>query len=361
VSEKLRFGLIGLGEIAYKSTGKLLQQTEKAIAVAGVDPVPEMAASYEAEYGIPCSTSLDDVLANPDVDAVIVSTPHNLHVPLGIEAAKAGKHVIVEKPMATTLTDADALIAACREAGVLCSSKEGGTRYQPATGRARELIAQGAIGEVMATQVYGASNKPASYWTGGYSGRVQTTWRQHLDESGGGVFLMNYVYDVYRLRYVTGLEVTRVFAEYDTYKTPVEVEDFFTVSLRYDNGALGTFFAGSCAPGGRASGIRGTRATGNRIFGTEGQIVFRDGDLVVYSAGGAEGVSAGEWTELVFDPDLTRFSFGTYFDRFAEAVFEGREPDVPGEEGRRNLEILVAAYRSGQAHMPIDLPLEGCV
>jgi len=357
VSEKLRFGLIGLGEIAYKSTGRLLQHTEKSVAVAGMDPVPQIAASFEEEFGIPCSTSLDDLLGNPDLDAVIVSTPHDLHVPLGIKAAEAGKHVIVEKPMATTLADADALISACRSAGVLCSSKEGGTRYQPATEKTRELIASGAIGDVMATQVFGASNKPASYWTGGYTGRVQTTWRRHKSESGGGVFLMNYIYDVYRIRYVTGLEVTRVFAEYDTFKTPVEVEDFITVSLRFDNGAVGTFFAGSCASGGRRSGIRGTQATGNRIFGTEGQIVFRDGDLVVYSEGGADDVPAGEWTELTFDPELTRNSFGVYFDRFAEAVFEGRTPDVPGEEGRRNLEVLLAAYRSGKTHEPVALPM----
>ena len=139
MSDKLRFGMIGLGEIAYKSTGKVLNRTEKAEMIVGMDVVPEIAASYELEYGIPCSTSLDAVLGNPDVDAVIISTPHNTHVPLGIKAAEAGKHVIIEKPMATTLADADAVIAACKKAGVLCSSKEGGVRYQPATAKAQEL------------------------------------------------------------------------------------------------------------------------------------------------------------------------------------------------------------------------------
>ena len=358
MAEKLRYGMIGLGEIAYKSTGKVLQRTEKAEMVAGMDPVPEIAASYEAEYGIPCSTSLDDVLNNPDVDAVIVSTPHNLHAPIGIKAAEAGKHVIIEKPMATTLADADAVIAACKKAGVLCSSKEGGVRYQPSTAKARELIAKGAIGDVMATHVFGASNKPASYWTGGYSGRVQTTWRQHKAEAGGGILIMNYIYDIYRLRYITDLEVTRVYAEYDTYNTPVEVEDFITVTLRYSNGALGTFMAGSCAPGAARSGIRGTRAAGNRIFGTEGQIVFEDGNLLVYTEHDVEGLKRGEWTELAFEQGFGDDTYVTYFDRFAEAVFEGREPDIPGEEGRRDLEVFLAAYRAGEIHAAVELPME---
>ncbi len=354
MSRKLRFGLIGLGEIAYRDTGHVLAECANAEAVAGVDPVPEIAASYQAEFEIPCSTSLDDVLSNPDVDAVIVSTPHYLHVPLGIRAAEAGKHVVVEKPMATTLEDADALIAACRRAGVLCSSKEGGVRYQPATAKAKELIDKGAIGQVMATQVYGAADKPASYWTGGYSGRVQTTWRKSKAEAGGGILIMNYIYDIYRLRYVTGLEVTRVFAEYDTYNTPVEVEDFIVVTLRYTNGALGTFMAGSCAPGASKSGVRGTRAVGNRIFGTAGQIVFVDEGLLVYTDRDVDGLPKGEWTQISFESDGEQ-AYVTYFDRFAEAVFEGQEPDIPGEEGRKDLAVFLAAYESGKTGMPVTL------
>jgi UDP-N-acetyl-2-amino-2-deoxyglucuronate dehydrogenase len=356
MADKLGVGLIGLGEIAYKSTGMVLQRTEKVQMIVGMDPVPDVAASYEAEYGIPCSTSLEDVLTHPQVDAVIISTPHHLHASLGIQAAEAGKHVIVEKPMATTLADADALIAACKRAGVLCSSKECGVRYQPATMKAKALIEQGAIGTVMATQVFGAANKPASYWTGGYSGRVQTTWRKSKMESGGGILIMNYIYDIYRLRFITGLEVTRVFAEYDTFRTPVEVEDFIAVTLRFANGAVGMFMAGSCAPGAANSGIRGTRAAGNRIFGTHGQIVFEDNQLLVYTENGVDGLTPGAWTELPFPTTSGDDPYVTYFDRFAEAVFEGREPDAPGEEGRRNLDVFLAAYDSGRLQAPVNLP-----
>jgi predicted dehydrogenase len=352
VKDTLGFGLIGLGEIAYKSTGKLLQQTQNARMVAGVDPVPEMAESYQETYGIPCSTDLKDVLEHPDVDAVVISTPHKSHVALGIEAARAGKHVVVEKPMATTLEDADALIEACRDAGVLCSPKEGGVHYQPTTVKARELIAQGAIGDVMAVYILGAANKPDSYWTGGYTNRVQTTWRKFKEEAGGGILIMNYIYDIYRIRNVTGLEVVRVFAEYDTYRTPVEVEDFITVSFRFSNGALGNLTASSCAPGASKAGMRGTHTKGNRIFGTEGQIVFADDELLVYTERDIPGLERGDWTQLSLPPEEP---YVTYFDRFAEAVLKGERAPIPAEEGRRDLEVILAAYESGRLNAPIYL------
>lgn len=354
MSKKLGFGMIGLGEIAFKSTGGVMQDAANAEMIAGVDPVEHVARSYQERFGIPCFTELDDVLNHPGVEAVIVSTPHYLHAPLGIKAAEAGKHVIVEKPMATTLEDADALIAACKKAGVLCSSKEAGVRYHPATIKAKELIDQGAIGEVMTTQVFGASNKPDSYWTGGYTGRVQTTWRKSKAKAGGGILIMNYIYDIYRLRYVTGLEVKSVSAEYDTFRTDVEVEDAITVNIRYENGALGTLMTTSCAPGANPSGIRGTTAIGNRIYGTEGQIIFAGGELLVYTENDVNGLEEGKWTTI---PLPKAKPYVTYIERFAEAAFEGRPPDVPGEEGRKTLEVLLAAYKSGETHVPVNLPM----
>jgi predicted dehydrogenase len=347
--------MIGLGEIAWKSTGWVLQNAANAEMIVGMDPVKDIAHSYQERFEIPCSTDLDDVLNHPDVEAVIISTPHNTHVPLGIKAAQAGKHVIVEKPMATTLQDADTLIAACKSAGVLCSSKEGSVRYQPSTAKAKELVGAGAIGEVMGTQVYGASNKPESYWSGGYTGRVQTTWRPSKTESGGGILIMNYIYDIYRLRYVTGMEVTRVFAEYDTYRTDVQVEDFIAVTMRYENGAIGTLMASSCTPGAAKSGIRGTKASGNRIYGTAGQIVFDDGNLLVYTENDVDGLTRGEWTTLPFSQETTAKAYEVYFDRFAEAAWANAEPDIPGEEGRKTLQVLLAAYESGRTHMPVAL------
>lgn len=355
MSKKVGFGLIGLGEIAYKSTGKLFQDTRHSRMVIGVDPVAEVAKSYQETYGIPCSTDLNDVLKHPEVGAVIISTPHFLHAPLGIQAAEAGKHVIVEKPMATTLEDADALIAACKKNGVLCSAKEGAVRYYPAAQKAKALIEQGALGEVMSVQIEGVSDKPTSYWTGGYTNRVHTTWRMSKAQSGGGILVMNYVYDIHQMLFMTGLDVKRVFAEMDTFRTDAEVEDFITVTLRFNNGAVGTIMVSSCVPGARGMGGQGLGLPGKRIYGTVGQLAFTRDGLLVYTSREIEGLKKDDWTALTFgdgDP-----AFLTYIDRFALSIAEGRPAEVPGEEGRRALEVLVAAYRSGELHRPVDLPL----
>jgi predicted dehydrogenase len=345
--------MIGLGEIAYKATGEAIQQAYNAEMVFGVDTVEHVAQSYSEAFGIPCSTNLADVLENPDVDAVVISTPHHLHAPLGIQAAEAGKHVMVEKPIATTLEDADALIEACDKAGVKLSCCLV-SRYNPDAVKARELIANGAVGDVMALQFFGASNKEPSYWTGGYTQRVKTTWRKEKEKAGGGILIMNFVHDVDRLRYITGLEANRVFAEYDNYRTDgVEVEDFITVTMRYENGALGSLFASSCAPGASPIGIRGASAAGNRIFGTKGQIVFEHG-LSVYTQGKLDGCVTNEWTEMNFDRINTR---QRYIEDFAEAVLEEKPVAISGEEARKTLEVLLAAYQSGEIEEPVDLPL----
>lgn len=355
MSDKLGFGLIGLGEIAYKSTGGLFQQAKHCRMVVGVDPVEDVAKSYEEEFGIPCSTNLDDVLNHPEVGAVIVSTPHYLHASLGIEAAKRGKHVIVEKPMATTMEDADALLAACKENNVLCSAKEGAVRYYEAALKAKSLVEEGAIGEVMSIQIQGASNKPLSYWTGGYSNRVHTTWRMSKEQSGGGILIMNYIYDIHRMMFITGLDVKRVYTEMDTFRTDAEIEDFIHVTLRFSNGALGAINASSCVPGAKSVGVRGTALSGNRIVGTAGQIVFERGELLVFTEKDIDGLTKDDWTALTFDANL--YPFLEYLDQFALSALEGRPAEVPGEEGRRTLEVLVAAYRSGEENRPIELPL----
>jgi predicted dehydrogenase len=343
--DKLRIAMIGCGEIAYKATARSIQASDHAEMVTGVDPVEHVARSFGETYGIETTTNLEAVLASREVDAVIISTPHYLHAPLAIQAARAGKHVMVEKPIACTVDQADAMIAACREAGVLLSVCLV-SRYNPEAARAKALIDRGAIGRITALKFHGASNKPDSYWTGGFTGRVQTTWRKSLAQSGGGILIMNFVHDIDRLRYITGLEAVRIYAELDTYTTDVEVEDWITISIRYDNGALGNLLASSCA--------RGGDSTGNRIYGTEGQIVFGRQGMRVYTNLEVAGLEPGTWNEIELPQVDSR---RIYLERFARAVFEGRVPDIPGEEGRKTLEVIEAAYRSGVSHQPVTLPL----
>jgi len=344
--DRLRFGMIGAGEIAFGATAKKIEAARNAKIVAVMDPVEEVAKSFAETYSTDWTTETSELLARDDVDAVVISAPHYLHAPLTVQAAEAGKHVLVEKPIACTLEQADRMIDACKRAGVhlsvlLCS------RYWSGVVKAKELIEAEAIGKIIALKFHVAGDKPEAYWTGGYTRRVKTDWRTSKEKAGGGILIMNLVHDIDRLRYITGLEAVRVYAEYDTFATNVEVEDFITVSLRYDNGAIGNILASSCA--------RGGKGTGNRIYGTHGQILFEGTDaLEVYTTRDVPGLKGNEWTTVRLNSVDGRL---VTIERFADAVLEGRPVDIPGEEARKTLEVILAAYKSGELKQPVTLPL----
>jgi UDP-N-acetyl-2-amino-2-deoxyglucuronate dehydrogenase len=228
--EQLGIGMIGCGEIAVQ-TAKGVAGAAHARHVMVMDVDERVARDLGGAYGVPSTTSVEALLANPDVDAVYIAVPHYLHAPIGLQALRAGKHVLLEKPIATTLRDADALIAGAKEAGRTLSIAFT-AQVDRAMQAARRLIADGAIGKVIGTRIVYRSQKPESYWHGGYSGRIQTDWRIAKAKAGGGILIMNAVHDLNTLRFVTGLEVRRVYAEYDTFTTPVEVEDFIAVTWR---------------------------------------------------------------------------------------------------------------------------------
>ena len=135
----LGLGLIGCGEVVFRETAPAIQAAGNAHLVRVMDIDVGRAASVGNDWGVPHTTSLDEVLADSKVDAVVVSTPHHLHVEQTLLACRAGRHVICEKPLATSLEDADAMIAACRNAKVqlgvaLCMGAHSRGRRRPRCG-----------------------------------------------------------------------------------------------------------------------------------------------------------------------------------------------------------------------------------
>lgn len=346
---ELRIGIIGCGEIAVQTCQGIAAASNARVAML-MDPKPACLADLAEMFGVPTTTRVEDVLASPDVDAVYIATPHDQHVPIGIRAAAAGKHVLVEKPIATTLADADALIAACREHGVTL----GVAFLAPVDGgmaAARDLIRGGALGEITAVRMTVHADKPETYWTGGYSRRVQTTWRTRKEEAGGGVLIMNVIHDLNTVRWVTGLEVTRVYAECGTLATQVEVEDTVGAVLRYANDAIGVIQAGSAMRGGAHQD-----RPGPRVYGTKGQLILTENEPLVWLAEPPEGVQRGVWQPLRHAG--ARGDRTALVQRFAEAALTGGQPPSTGLDGRKALEIVLAAYRSSERHEPVSLPLE---
>lgn len=367
----LRVAMIGCGEVAFYMTAPALMSARNARLVLAMDIHADLAASMGRACNVPYTTDLQEVLRHPDIDAVLISAPHYQHQPLTLAAAAAGKHVMCEKPMACTLQQADQMIMACEAAGVHLGINMI-ARYEAATGRARALVASGAIGEVTAVNVHFTIQKPETYWDGGFTGRAASPWRRYWTSAGGGVLMINIVHELDRLCFVSGLHVVSASAEVGTLMTDVEVEDTATVSYRFSNGALGSITASSCAPGNRSFGLQ--------IIGTEGQIIlgafaasllreklkkqdrtyalrrvlpsplmqwFNRRSLQVFTVNNVPGLKRDRWTTV-------RVPLGTdprrlYIESFADAVLRGHRPDICGEKGRQVLAAVLAAYDAAQA------------
>jgi UDP-N-acetyl-2-amino-2-deoxyglucuronate dehydrogenase len=339
-------GLVGCGDIA-PAHAKALTEAEGAQLVACMDVVEASAKSMGDEFGVPHTTKLDELLALPQVELVTIATPAFTHDEITETAAKAGKHVLCEKPLATDLPDADSMIANCERAGVSLATCFP-LRYLGAAKWTKSLLEAGALGDVTEIRLRNMGEKKESYWTGGFSGRTQTDWRKSRAQSGGGIIITNLIHHIDLARAMTGLEVTRTFCETGTFCTPVEVEDVGLASLRYENEAIGLVEGASCYWGG------GSEHDVN-VLGTKGQVRFGlwSSQAEAYLTEEAEGIAAREWVSREF-ADATHVEF---YNDLAAALRARRRPPVTGMDGRKALEVVVAMYRSADTRQPVHLPL----
>lgn len=366
----LRVGMIGCGEIAYSATARALKAASGARLMLVMDVDPALAASMGRAYGVPHTADLQEVLHNPQIDAVLISTPHDQHEPITVAAAAAGKHVMCEKPIACTVEQANRMIEACEAGGVQLGINMV-TRYEAVTRAAHELVASGAIGRITGLNAHFTIRKDDAYWDGGFTGRSQSPWRRFWKSAGGGVLMINMVHELDRLCFVSGLDVVSASAESATLATDVEVEDTASVTYRFGNGALGSITASSFAPGNRSFGLQVIGTEGQITFGAIAASLFREamkrqgrsymlrrilpspllahlnrGSMRVFTVKNVPGLRRNRWTtvRVPVAADARRL----YIEAFADAVLAGRPPDIGGQEGRRILEAILAAYESAR-------------
>ena len=339
--DPLCFGLVGCGENAKISIVRAINQTPLARVVVAMDVKLDLARDLAERY----TDRLEDVLEDDAVEAVIVSTPHHLHVAQGVEAARHGKHVLMDKPLATNVADARALIGACQREGVrlgvLFPMRQDGV-YAAAA----DLVQRGVLGRVTGYCCLRVWRKPDTYWSGGYSGRVQTDWRTKKEASGGGMLMINYSHNLDRLHNLLDLEPQSVYAQCDTFDTPVEVEDYFSVVVRYRSGAIGTLLGSSATPGGVS--------VPDQIFGTHGTIALSN-PVRYWTRADIAGVEPGEWHECARDEQGTAGGYLRIVENYARAV-RGEEPLViTGQNALSSLQVVEAAYRSQESGAPVML------
>ena len=316
----LRWGIIGCGDIARKRVARAIQECPGSRLEAACRRDETHLREFCRAFEVPRAyTDADDLLRDAAINAVYIATPVRLHLSQTIAAAAAGKHVLVEKPMARSVLECDQMIAACRQAGVKLGVAYY-RRFYPIVARMRALMEDGAIGEVLS--VSAVTSTPLAAGDDG-------AWRVVLDEGGGGALM-----DIgsHRIDLFLNLfgPIAEVHAFCDARTGDFEAEDVATLGLRFASGVHGTL---QCFFGTSANRDEFT------IVGTKGWLradPLNGACLLV--------VRAGERSEESHPPDANLHA--PLIADFADAVAAGREPRVTGEEGRRTNDVMERAYRS---------------
>ena len=227
--DKLRVGIVGGGDIGLRNANSV-KSAANASVVAVYDSNPEVLRDLAHHYDNSAAPDYVSLLANPDVDAVLLNVPHHLHAPLAIQAAEAGKHIMLEKPLGVNSTDANSIIESCLRAKVRLTINYS-FRYLPVIQLIRQFIQEGLLGDICGVQINHLMFKGASYWAGGFTARAPSNWRGYKNTAGGGILIMGICHAIDYLRYSTGLEIKRVYSEYGTFASPVEVAGPYWVYL----------------------------------------------------------------------------------------------------------------------------------
>src|SRR5581483_112618 len=340
------FGIVGTGVIAALHAAAIRTLPGARLA-AVTDVVPGAAGAFAAARGCAAEPDLDALLARPDVDVVCICVPSGLHAEIGVRAARAGKHLAVEKPVDVTLAAADRLIEAARAAGVALTviSQH---RFDPGLIELKRLIDAGALGRLVLGE---ASTKwyrtQAYYDSAGWRG----TWA--LD---GGSLMNQGVHYVDLLRWCMG-PVTQVTAVCATQAHQVEVEDTALAIVRFASGAVGTIMSTTAAYPGFPQRLEVT-GTGGTVIVEDGRITRRalagrdepDQDGTGEAGLGAAGLGAAA------DPAAIEVaSHAAQLADLLAAVGEGREPAVGGQAGRDALELICAVYESARTGRTVSL------
>jgi glucose-fructose oxidoreductase len=335
---KIGYAIVGLGQYGL---GVILPQFvncqySRVTALVSGDPAKAKAAA--ARYGVPDRSiysyeTFDHIRDNPDVDVVYVVLPNSMHLEYTVRAAKAGKHVMCEKPMALTAAECETMIAACKAAnrklmiGYRC-------HFEPFNLEAMRLARTGAAGR----RRYVVSEH-------GFVQRDPSKWRLKKALAGGGSLMDMGVYSLQAARYMTGEEPVAVTARESTDRSDPrfhEVEDMMQWTLDFPSGAIG-----------QCMSMYSANQNHILLMGDQGRIELEpatryDGNRMWTGKDGRE-------QPITPPPGPGKTMFSGQLDHMARCVLTGAEPIVSGEEGLRDLRIIDAIYRSAREGRTIKL------
>lgn len=324
---KVRYGIIGFGSFAERAIAPAIRASRNSELVA-IQKRSSVAANQKArELSIPLAfDSAEELAAHQDVDAVFIVSANSQHCPETIVAAKAKKHVLVEKPMALDVGEASRMVRVCKQKGIRLMVGHM-IRFSPLVRRMKEIIQSGTIGQVTFAKTEFI-----------YDGRLsQRSWLQDVKIAGGGPLFDIGIHCLDTLRFLLGGEVISVKSHLEPAPTKTRTELTAEVSLRFSNKVLASIYCSYAAP---------IRRSFIEIIGTEGTLSAMDftlGSKAIPLAItlGNKGVGGDTQTELIEVPNL----YVEEINHFSSCILEKKVPLISGEVGMENQRILDLALK----------------
>ena len=345
------FGIVGCGMIA-SFHAKAIADIRGAKLVACFDTFSNAAERLASETGCRPYTKLTDMLRDSDVDVVTICTPSGAHLEPAVAAARARKHVIVEKPLEITLSRCDKIIAECRKAKVVLSTIFP-SRFHESSMLLKNAVERGRFGRLTMGDAYVKWFRTQEYYD---SGAWRGTWK--LD--GGGALMNQAIHSVDLLTWLMG-PVKQVSANATTLAHDrIAVEDVATASLEFENGALGVIEASTAAFPGYLKRIE--------IHGSEGTATLEEEDIKTWDFAKKSRSDAAVRKRLAgktktgggaADPSaIGHHGHAAQFKDVLKSIRGGHAPKIDGFEGRRSVEIILAIYKSAESGRAVELPLK---
>lgn len=358
--ERVKTGIIGLGKVAHIHA-KALSNIDESVFTAVCSRDINKAKKFAEQYQVKAFSDVEEMIKYGGVEAVVVCTPHPNHAEVAIKAIRAGAHALVEKPLASSLEDCDAIINAAKEEGVklgVVSQR----RFYPSVMRIRQAIDEGKIGKPVLGTVHMLGWRDREYY---YSDPWRGTWKGE----GGGVLVNQAPHQLDLLQWFMG-PIEELFGYWSNLNHPyIEVEDTAVAVIRFKNGGLGNIIVsnsqnpalfGKVHVHGENGASIGVQTDGGAMFIAGMSGITEPPVNDIWTVRGEEAMLE-KWkredTEFFNSIDPIQFYLERQNEDFLRAVINDTKPLIDGEDGRRTVEIFTAIYRATRDNVPVKFPL----
>jgi UDP-N-acetyl-2-amino-2-deoxyglucuronate dehydrogenase len=359
--KKIRTAVIGVGKVTHLHA-KAFKNLKDAEFVAVYSRDISKAKMFAAHYGLTPYSDIEEMVHDSHIDVVTICTPHPAHKQVVLQAIQAGAHVLVEKPLASTLEDCDAMIEAAKKRDVLLGTISQRRFYEPVL-RVKRAIDAGKIGKPILGTVTMLGWRDENYYK-------SDPWRGTWNEEGGGVLVNQAPHQLDLLLWYMG-PVDELFGYWENLNHPsIEVEDSAIAVIKFKNGGIGNIVVsnsqnpalfGQVHVHGQNGASIGVQTDGGAMFIAGISNITEPPFNDMWTVKGEESLPE-KWkkedADFFSNIDPTSYFHERQFEDFINAVVFQKKPVVDGEEGRKTVELFTAIYRSTRDKKPIRFPLQ---